>query len=260
MTEIVFLGTGTSRGIPVIGCDCPVCKSPDARNRRTRSSVLVRTARASVLIDVSPELRLQRLACNVRRVDAVLLTHDHADHLFGMDDLVRFNVLQGAAIPLYGSDAVLRHVRTTFGYAFREPHRGGYRPSFVLHAVDGRFDAAGQEVIALPAFHGDLPVLGYRIGALAYLTDVSRIPPETADRMRGLDVLVLDALRERPHPTHLSIDEALGVVADLRPRHAWFTHISHETDHETVSRRLPPGVALAHDGLVVGVEDERQFG
>lgn len=251
MTELVFLGTGTSRGVPMIGCDCPVCTSNDPRNKRTRASVLLRVGGRAVLIDASPELRLQCLSCGVERVDVVLLSHGHADHVFGIDDLVRFNILQGGPLPIYGSETTLAEVCTFFAYAFRPPHAGGYRPSFELHTIEGPFGAAGMDVIPLPALHGEVPVLGYRIGSVAYLTDVNRIPPATLGLMRGLDVLVLDALRARPHPTHFSIDEALAVVAELRPARAFFTHISHETDHETVSRGLPPGVALAYDGLSV---------
>jgi phosphoribosyl 1,2-cyclic phosphate phosphodiesterase len=214
-----------------------------------RSSALVRHRGRALLIDVSPEFRLQCLACGVERVDAVLLTHAHADHILGMDDLVRFNVLQGAAIPVHGAPESIAHVRSAFAYAFRPPHPGGYRPSFDLHPVDGPFNAAGLRVLPLPAHHGELPVLGYRIGPVAYLTDVSHIPPETLALLERLRILVLGALRPRPHPTHFSIDEALAAARTVGAEQTFLTHLSHETDHAAAGRGLPGNVALAWDGL-----------
>lgn len=251
--RVIFLGTGTSHGVPVIACDCPVCKSTDPRNKRTRSSILVSYNGRNVLVDTTPELRIQALRCDVRRVDAVLFTHPHADHIFGLDDIRRFCEIQGGSIPCYGNAETIKRLKVVFDYAFR-PNVGGGVPRIKLNVIDGELELFGLKIVPLKLLHGRMEVLGYRFGDVAYATDCNRIPEETMGRMRGLKLLILDALRFAPHPTHFSLSEALEVVERLKPERALFIHMTHDIDHGTVSSSLPPGVELAYDGLVVEVD------
>jgi phosphoribosyl 1,2-cyclic phosphate phosphodiesterase len=252
MPELTFLGTGTSNGIPMIGCRCPVCTSPDPRDTRTRSSAVVRVGDGVVLIDTATELRTQALRWGLDRVDAVLMTHPHADHTGGFDDLRRFNELGGKHLPVYADPGTASVLRERYAYAFVDqyPFYGG-KPDLVLHEVTGPFALPGTEVTPVPVLHGRLPILGYRFGDLAYVTDAKTVPPESIELLRGVDVLVLNALRERPHPTHLSVEEALRVIAAVGPREAWLTHVSHEMAHADGERLLPSGVRIAHDGLTI---------
>jgi phosphoribosyl 1,2-cyclic phosphate phosphodiesterase len=252
MREITFLGTGTSNGIPVIGCDCEVCRSPDPRDRRSRTSAVVRYEDRTILIDTATELRSQALACDLRRVDAVLMTHPHADHTGGFDDLRRFNELQQEHIPVYADPGTASVLRERYAYTFSDafPFYGG-KPDLLLHEIDGPFDLFGMEIVPVPVFHGRLPILGYRVADLAYVTDAKTIPDTSLDLLRDLDVLVLNALRDRPHPTHLSFSDALDVIAMVAPRRAYLIHLSHETSHRAAQALLPPGVEIAWDGLTV---------
>lgn len=256
MPALTFLGTGTSNGIPVIGCDCAVCRSTDPRDRRSRSSAVVHVDDRVFLIDTATELRTQALAVDLRRVDAVLMTHAHADHTGGFDDLRRFNELQNRHLPVYADPATADNLRDRFAYTFVDlfPFYGG-KPDLTLHVVDGPFDLFGCRVVPIPVDHGRLPIIGFRFGDLAYVTDAKTIPPSSMELLRGLDVLVLNALRHQPHPTHLSLAEAVAVVADLRPRVAYLTHLSHDLGHEAVTAGLPPPIAVAHDGLTVRTRD-----
>lgn len=252
MVQLTFLGTGTSNGIPVIGCECPVCSSDDPRDRRTRSSAVVHLSGRNILIDTAPELRLQALATGLTRVDAVLFTHAHADHVGGFDDLRQFNYLAQAHLPVFADPDTARELQTRFGYAFVDqfPFYGG-KPDLWLHEITGPFSLFGQEVVPVPVQHGRWRVLGFRFGPLAYVTDAKDVPEESLALLQGVEVLVLNALRERPHPTHLSVSEALAIVERLRPARAYFTHISHEVAHAVTSARLPRGVELAYDGLTI---------
>jgi phosphoribosyl 1,2-cyclic phosphate phosphodiesterase len=256
MPEITFLGTGTSNGIPVIGCGCHVCRSSDPRDRRTRTSALVRYGDRAILIDAATELRAQSLAHDIRHVDAILVTHAHADHIGGLDDLRRFNELQQQRIPLYTDPNTANVLRERFAYTFNEvfPFYGG-KPDLDLHEVDGPFDLFGQEVIPIPVMHGRLPILGYRFGDLAYVTDAKDIPESSRELLRDLDVLVLNGLRPRPHATHLGFFEAVEIIEDLRPRLAYLIHLSHETSHIEAESMLPDGVNVAWDGLTVTTSD-----
>ncbi len=252
--RLTFLGTGTSHGIPVIGCDCPVCQSTNPRNHRYRPSVLVEWRGKIVLIDTPPELRLQLLRAGVRHLDALVYTHTHADHLFGLDDVRIFNMRSGTALPVFGSKQTLENVRRQFFYVFDDGPLAGGKPQLDLHEIsplDQPFVAASLPIQPIPVMHGPTPVLGYRFANVAYVTDTNHIPAASLDLLRGLDVLILDALRERPHPTHFSLSEALAVVDRLAPRRAFFTHVCHDLEHEATNRRLPPGVELAYDGLSV---------
>jgi phosphoribosyl 1,2-cyclic phosphate phosphodiesterase len=252
-----FLGTGTSVGVPMVGCDCDVCRSTDPRNHRYRCSVVIATPQGNLLIDTGPELRLQLLRARVKLVHAVLYTHYHADHVFGLDDLRPIPKLLGGPVPLYCTLEVERKIRTAFAYAFAaqgEHMPLGYLPKLTFRRIeeDGPFDVLGERVVPVPLIHGPFDVLGFRIGDVAYCTDVSKIPRASEAKLEGLRVLVLDALREKPHAAHFSIDEALEVIRSLGPERAYLTHMSHDVDHETVNRRLPRGVELAYDGLTFG--------
>lgn len=252
--ELVCLGTGTSHGVPVIGCDCRVCRSADPRDRRDRAAVLVRWRGRTILVDTPPELRLQLLRARVYHVDAVLYTHTHADHLFGLDDVRIFSSRSGRATPVYGTPSTLANLQQQFFYAFSGPSIGGGVPRLELHPIDPPdqpFPVEGMLVQPIPVLHGPTTVLGFRFGDVAYVTDTNQIPPASLEQLRGLDVLILDALREQPHPTHFSVSEALAVVAELRPRRTYLTHICHDLLHAETNQRLPPGVELAYDGLTI---------
>lgn len=248
-----FLGTGTSVGVPMVGCDCEVCQSNNPRNHRYRCSVLIRTPEGNILIDTPPEIRLQLLRQRVKLIHAVLYTHYHVDHLFGLDDLRPFPKLLGAAVPLYCAEDVERIIRQAFSYAFRPEASQmpiGYLPRMAFHRIDNQpFTVLGQRVVPIPLIHHHYDVLGFRIGDVAYCTDVNRIPDESWPLLEGLRVLVLDALRHKPHVAHFSIGEALAVIDRVKPVRAYLTHMSHELEHETTNRQLPPGVELAYDGL-----------
>jgi phosphoribosyl 1,2-cyclic phosphate phosphodiesterase len=248
-----FLGTGTSVGVPMVGCDCDVCQSPNPRNHRYRCSVLVRTPEGNLVIDTTPELRLQLLRERVKLVHAVLFTHFHADHVYGLDDLRPFPHRLGGPVPLYCTAEVERKLRGAFAYAFlpeAEKLPMGYVPKLTFQRItEDPFTVLGQRVVPIPLVHAQFNVLGFRLGDVAYCTDVSKIPPESWPLLEGLQVLVLDALRFKPHPAHFNIDEALEVIDRVKPARAYLTHMSHDVEHESTNRRLPPGVELAYDGL-----------
>ncbi len=252
--RLTVLGSGTSHGIPMIGCDCAVCRSDDPRDRRTRPSVVFSFDDRHVLVDTGPELRLQALAAGLRHVDAVLYTHHHADHIVGLDDLRRFNALARAPLPVHGSAATLRGLRAMFPYAFREdPDYPSSKPNLVPVEIDGEFELFGRRVVPIPLLHGTMPVLGFRIGDVAYCTDCSAIPPESWKLLEGLQVLILDGLRRRPHPTHFNITQAVEVAGRIGARRTYFTHIAHELGHRQTNAELPDGMELAYDGLVIEV-------
>lgn len=251
--ELLFLGTGTSAGVPMIACECAVCLSEDPKDKRTRCSVVIGYGQTKVLIDTTPELRLQAVAQRLMRIDAVVYTHAHADHLMGMDDLRRFNAVRGGPLDVWADDQTFRQIDTTFGYAFRAPDPTArvFRPNLRRRMIEGNFEIGGMTWRPIPMWHGKMPVLGFRVGNLAYCTDVSHLPSESLDMLRELDVLVIDGLEFKEHPTHFSIPQALEVIAEVKPRRALITHIAHTVAHELVNRNLPAGVELAYDGLTV---------
>jgi phosphoribosyl 1,2-cyclic phosphate phosphodiesterase len=253
--RVTFLGSGTSHGVPMVGCACATCHSDDPRDRRLRPSIYIQADDGfSILVDTGTDLRQQALTYGVARVDAILFTHSHADHIMGLDEIRRFNAIQRASIPAYADPFAAADIRRTFHYIFTPPDQpGGGVPQVDLHTVDGPFDLGSLHIIPVPLFHGTRLVLGFRIGAFAYLTDCNRIPDESWALLTGLDVLVLDALRRRSHPTHFSIDEAVAVANRLKSRQTYFTHICHDLPHAATNATLPPRVALAYDGLVLAV-------
>jgi phosphoribosyl 1,2-cyclic phosphate phosphodiesterase len=253
---ITVLGSGTSMGVPTLGCDCKVCTSVDPKDNRLRPSVMIEYDGHTVLVDTTPDFRVQALRAGIKRIDAILYTHAHADHIMGLDDVRPLNMKQRGAIPLYGSPDTLDTIRRCFYYAFENESPESAIPKLTLHPVEGgTIDLFGVAFEPILLNHGRGFVYGYRFGNSAYLTDHSEIPEGALPRLAGLDVLFLDALRHKPHPTHTSLSRALQHVADLKPGRAYFTHISHDLPHEYTQGTLPPNVFLAYDGLEIRVED-----
>ncbi len=252
--SIEFLGTGTSQGIPVIACECHVCRSDDPRDDRLRTSALVRVGGTTLLIDAGPDLRQQMLRARVAQLDAVLLTHEHMDHIAGLDELRSFNFHQRQAMDIHANEQTLAAVRRVYHYAFSSVKYPGV-PELMLHAIQrSPFNAAGVDVLPVEVMHHRMPVLGFRIGGLSYITDAKTIDPVELAKLEGTDVLVLNALRRQEHLSHLNLQEAMDLVGIVRPRKAYFTHISHLMgQHAEVAGELPQGIELAYDGLVVEV-------
>jgi phosphoribosyl 1,2-cyclic phosphate phosphodiesterase len=251
---ITVLGSGTSTGVPTIGCRCPVCTSPDPRDNRLRPSVLLRYGGRTVLIDTTPDFRQQALRIRLERLDAVLFTHAHADHIMGLDDVRPFNFRQSSSIPIYAAPEALETIHRAFQYIFTDQAHDSTVPRLESHALDGgAVDLFGLEFVPIRLKHGGSLVYGYRFGQAAYLTDHSVIPEESLEQLRGLDVLFLDALRHRPHPTHTTLERAVRYVEELAPRRAFFTHICHDLPHAETEKALPVHVRLAYDGLEIVV-------
>lgn len=251
--KLTFLGTGTSTGVPSIGCECDTCLSTDPRDKRLRVSVIVEHAGQTVLVDTSADFRQQALRFGLKHLDAVLVTHCHADHIFGLDDIRPLNFRFGA-LGVYANDRAWVDIKRIFKYIFEPSHFGGGLPQVISNVVTpGAQFCVGRdlEITPLEVIHGRLPVMAYRFNDFAYLTDLSEIPDVTMKALRDLDVLVLDCLRFREHPTHLWVDKALEYVNELKPRRTFFTHIAHDIKHERDSKRLPAGVEFAFDGLEV---------
>lgn len=251
--ELLFLGTGTSAGVPMIGCHCEVCSSTDPRDNRNRASGVISYSDTRVLVDTTPEMRLQCIKYGIDRIDAVVYTHAHADHVMGLDDLRRFNTISGTSLDVWADAQTHERLTACFGYAFREPpaHLKVFRPHLVPREIVRPFAIAEQTWTPIPLMHGDLPILGFRVGNLAYCTDVSEIPEASYDLLHNLDVLVIDALQHKKHPTHMTIDEALAAIERIKPKRAFFTHIAHAVKHATIDPTLPPHVRLAYDGLLL---------
>jgi phosphoribosyl 1,2-cyclic phosphate phosphodiesterase len=254
--RLTFLGTGTSFGVPQIGCGCAVCRSTDPRDKRTRSGAVLEANGSTILIDTPPELRLQLLSAGFSRIDAVVYTHEHADHINGIDDLRIFS--QRHSLPIYGPPETLERLRGSFNYIFDDavqPFAGTSKPHLAMCPTEPNHPVtiAGIEVLPLAFEHGHLRVFGYRFGSLAYITDVKSIAAGERERLRNLDVLVLNALWWRPHPTHMSIVEAIDTAHALGARRTYLTHLTHETGHAELETKLPAGIFPAYDGLTVEV-------
>jgi phosphoribosyl 1,2-cyclic phosphate phosphodiesterase len=250
--KVTFLGTGTSHGVPMIGCECATCRSSDPRDRRLRPSIFIETGGARLLVDAGPDLRAQALRHGISRVDAILFTHGHADHILGIDDVRAFNAAERGAMPCYGDAATLADIRQTFWYVF-DPvtPKGGGLPQLELFEILGDFCVGRAVVEPVPLWHGRRAILGFRLGGFAYLTDCSAIPDAAWPRLGGLDVLVLDALRDRPHPTHFTLGQAVDAARRAGARRTLFTHMCHDLPHQATCERLSDGMSLAYDGLIV---------
>jgi phosphoribosyl 1,2-cyclic phosphate phosphodiesterase len=251
--DLLFLGTGTSAGVPMIGCHCEVCDSPDAADKRTRPSVIIRYNGMNVLVDTSPELRLQCVANRVDHIEAVVYTHAHADHIMGLDDLRRFNAVRNGPLDVWADEKTHQTLDRCFGYAFVEPDPSSklFRPHLQRRFITGPFEIGGVRWTTIPLLHGTMPVLGFRVGRVAYCTDVSFIPEPSFELLKDLDVLVLDALQPKRHTTHFNLEEAVEHAQRIGAKETWFTHIAHGMGHAKTNATLPVNVQLARDGLVV---------
>jgi phosphoribosyl 1,2-cyclic phosphate phosphodiesterase len=252
---LTVLGSGTSMGVPTIGCDCAVCRSSDPRDRRTRPSVLIEYNGRSVLIDTTPDFREQAIRENIRSLDAVLYTHTHADHLLGIDDLRPLSFLHKPnKLPLYARPDAAEFIRNMFGYIFDANYKFGGLPQVELKPINGSLELFGARFEPIVLIHGDAEIFGFRFGSAAYLTDHSEIPESSLSKLEGLDVLFLDALRYKPHPTHSTVEHSLHTVERLKPRRAFFTHICHDLPHEKTNAALPDNVKLSYDGMKLEFE------
>ena len=258
IAEMVIMGTGTSIGVPVVGCRCSVCMSDNPRNRRMRSGVLIRAPHGEMIIDAGPELRLQLVRERATLIRAAIFTHGHADHIMGIDDLRIFGFQLDDSVPLYCEEAVEEQIRQSFSYAFSDPSTHAHKyaaPRLRFERItEGQdFSLLGLDIRTVRLKHGELPILGFRIGNVAFCTDVSTIPADSREQLRNLDVLVLNTLRHKPHPTHLHLDAALNLIRQLQPGQAYLTHMSHELDYDELLKELPPNVAPAFDGLRIAI-------
>ena len=248
--RVTFLGSGTSTGVPVVGCRCRVCTSENPRNHRLRQSVAIEEKGRHFLIDTTPDLRTQLLRHPIPRLDFLLYTHSHSDHLMGLDDIRPFNFRQRESIRAYASVHTAKAVRRAFSYIWDATQIGGGKPQLELVQIDGPFSHDGIEIVPLPVAHGNWTIFGFRIGPFAYITDTNGIPPDTMKLLEGVDTLALDGLRPSPpHPTHFTIDEAVDVARRIGARTTYLIHLTHEVEHEEVEAELPEGVQLAYDGL-----------
>lgn len=253
MTRLTVLGSGTSQGVPVISCGCWVCTSPDPRDKRLRSSVMVEHKGSRIVIDAGPDFRQQMLTHNVKHIDGILLTHEHKDHTGGLDDVRAFNYTEQAAADIYATKQVQQAIRKEYDYAFGENKYPG-APEFALHTIDGEhpFKIKDAEIIPVKGMHYKLPVLGFRIGGIAYLTDFNHIEPEEIEKIKGVEVLIINALRREHHISHFTLSEALHLRYLVQPRHTYFTHISHQMGRfKQIEQELPEGSGFAYDGLTV---------
>lgn len=251
---LTVLGSGTSMGVPTIGCDCAVCHSSDPRDKRTRPSILIEYGGHFVLIDTTPDFREQAIREHITRVDAVVYTHTHADHILGIDDLRPLSFHRPNKIPLYARPDAAEFLRNMFRYIFEPDYKFGGIAQLELRNVDGPFELLGARLEPVPIIHGETEIYGYRIGSAAYLTDFSDIPDPSFEQLRDLDILFLDALRHKPHPTHSTVENSLRIVERLKPKRAFFTHICHDLPHAATNAALPDHVRLSHDGMKLEFE------
>jgi phosphoribosyl 1,2-cyclic phosphate phosphodiesterase len=251
---LTVLGSGTSMGVPTIGCTCAVCHSTDAHDRRTRPSVLIQYAGKVVLIDTTPDFREQAIREGITQIDAVLYTHSHADHILGIDDLRPLSYHRDGKIPLYARAEAADYIRNMFRYIFDADYKFGGLARLELKPVDGPFDLFSARVEPIPVIHGESEIYGFRLGSAAYLTDFSQIPEESFSRLQGLDVLFLDGLRYKPHPTHSTVENSLRIADRLKAKRVFFTHICHDLPHEATNATLPPHVRLSYDGMKLEFE------
>lgn len=252
--QLTMLGVGSSAGTPAVGCVCDTCTSSDQRNNRTRCSSVIKLNNGKViLIDTGPDLRQQALREGVKQIDAVLYTHTHADHLHGIDDLRGFCQIQRSQIPLYGSADAMAHIKEKFGYVLREPSNFWDLPVLKAHAINAPFSLFDETIIPIPLKHGNSEIYGYRIGDLAYLTDVSLIPETSLPLLQGLKVLLLDCLRQKPHPTHINLEQSLHYASQIKAEYTYMIHMTHELEYAELSKQLPKRVYVGYDGLKINL-------
>src|SRR6266436_7795729 len=256
--QLTVLGSGTSMGVPTIGCHCAVCTSSDPRDNRMRTSVLLSRNGQNVLIDTTPDFRTQALRVGINQIEAVLLTHGHADHVMGFDDLRPLSVRRSQPMPVYGNKQAFEIVRRAFSYAFDGKPKLSTVPSVLLKEIDGPFELLGVKITPIPLVHGEMTVLGFRFGRGAYLTDFNAVPESSLALLQDLDDVILDALRDTPHPMHQTVQQALALVEKIKPKRAWFTHIAHDLGHAATNERLRKqghsNIQLAYDGLQIEIE------
>jgi len=252
--KLTVLGSGTSMGVPTIGCGCAVCRSADPKDKRTRPSALLEYNGRAVVIDTTPDFRAQALRAGMTRLDAVLFTHAHADHILGLDDVRPFNFRQNSDVPIYGTRSTIETIQRMFRYIFDGSYPFGGTPSVTVNVIEGPLELFGLVFTPVPVIHGKMEVLGFKFGRAAYLTDFSYLPETSLPLLENLDLLFLDALRYTPHPTHCTVEQALAYVERLRPRQALFTHICHDLAHEETNAKLPPHVRLSYDGMELEVK------
>lgn len=250
--KVTFLGTGTSQGVPVIGCSCKVCRSVDFRDKRLRTSIHIQIFDKSLVVDTGPDFRQQMIREGIQQLDAILFTHEHKDHTAGLDDIRPFNFRQKRDMPIYGRQRVIDQLKMEYAYAFGENKYPGV-PRILTHAITNQpFSINGIHIEPIEVFHYRLPVFGFRINNFTYITDASYISPEEKEKIKGTDVLVLNALQREDHISHFTLDEALEIIREINPRKAYLLHISHKLGlHEEINRELPEGVELAYDGLKI---------
>lgn len=253
--QLTILGVGSSAGTPAIGCQCATCTSSDTRNQRTRcSSMITLDDGRVILIDTTPDLRTQALRAGFKRVDAVLYTHTHADHLHGIDDLRAFCQMNRCQIPLYSYPEAITHIQEKFGYTLREPMQHYWDlPVLAAHSVEAAFEVCGQKVIPIPIMHGRIRIYAYRIGNLVYMTDVSEIPETSFDLLQGVDVLLIDCLRNQPHPTHVNVEQSLALIERIGAKRNVLIHMTHELEYHSLSARLPAHIEVGYDGLHISI-------
>ncbi|MBO0719279.1 MAG: MBL fold metallo-hydrolase [Blastocatellia bacterium] len=254
--RITFLGTGTSVGVPMIGCSCQVCRSNDPHDKRLRTGLLIENGEQRLIIDISADFRQQALRERIDRIDALLITHCHADHVLGLDDIRPLNFRQGP-IPLFASESTLSQLRRIFHYIFEIKNAGSGLPQVISQTIDGEFEVCGMKVTPIPVIHGQMEVMAFRLSdgsrEVAFVTDCNVIPEASLDKLRGLDLLIIDALRYDPHPTHLHLAQTLAYIARVEPRHALLTHVGHDIKYADANQRLPDCVELAYDGLKIDI-------
>ncbi len=252
--QLTMLGVGSSAGTPVVCCNCATCLSDNPRNKRTRcSSLITLDSGENILIDTGPDLRNQSLRENIKRVDAVLYTHTHADHLHGIDDLRAFCVIQRSQIPLYAKEDAVLHITQKFGYTLRDPSDFWEMPVLRAETIDAPFELFGTTVTPIPVMHGRSQIFGYRIGNIAYMTDVSEIPESSFPLLEGLDIVLLDCLREKSHPTHINIEQSISYISRIRAKQSYLIHMTHELEYASLSKKLPKDVFVGFDGLKLSV-------
>jgi len=251
---LTVLGSGTSMGVPTIGCSCAVCHSADPRDRRTRPSVMIEYDGRCVLIDTTPDFREQAIRENITHIDAIIYTHAHADHILGLDDVRPLSFRHEGKIPLYAFDPTAQAIENVFRYIFEANYKYGGIARVEMKRINGVLELFGAAFEPVKVIHGDAEIHGFRFGTAAYLTDFSEIPPESMGRLRDLDILFLDALRHRPHPTHSSVANSVRLAEELKPKRVFFTHISHDLPHEATNQSFPDHIRLAHDGLKLEFE------